>query len=63
MNLQTQLNDRIGGKALLKHPFYQAWESGELPVDALRTYAREYGAFIATMPQGWETLNDPRYSG
>jgi pyrroloquinoline-quinone synthase len=58
MNLQTELNERIGQKALLKHPFYQAWESGELPVDALRTYAREYGAFIATMPQGWETLKD-----
>lgn len=58
MNLQTQLNERIGGKALLKHPFYQAWESGELPVEALRTYAREYGAFIASMPQGWETLKD-----
>lgn len=58
MNLQNKLNERIGGKALLKHPFYQAWESGELPVDALRTYAREYGAFVATMPQGWMTLND-----
>ncbi|UYN89548.1 MAG: iron-containing redox enzyme family protein [Anaerolineales bacterium] len=58
MTLQEQLNQRIEKKALLKHPFYQAWESGELPVDALRTYAREYGAFIATMPAGWETLND-----
>jgi pyrroloquinoline-quinone synthase len=58
MTLENKLNERIGGKALLKHPFYQAWESGELPVDALRTYAREYGAFIATMPQGWTTLND-----
>jgi pyrroloquinoline-quinone synthase len=58
MNLQQELNERIGQKALLKHPFYQAWESGELPVDALRTYAREYGAFIATVPQGWATLND-----
>jgi pyrroloquinoline-quinone synthase len=58
MTLQNELNNRIGEKALLKHAFYQAWESGELPVDALRTYAREYGAFIATMPQGWATLND-----
>jgi len=58
MTLQEQLNERIEKKALLKHPFYQAWESGELPVEALRTYAREYGAFIATMPAGWETLKD-----
>jgi pyrroloquinoline-quinone synthase len=58
MDLQLQLTERIEKHALLKHPFYQAWESGELPLDALRTYAREYGAFIATMPKGWETLND-----
>lgn len=58
MNLESQLNERIEKKALLKHPFYQAWESGELPLDALRTYAREYGAFIATMPAGWQTLGD-----
>jgi pyrroloquinoline-quinone synthase len=63
MDLQTQLNQRIEKHALLKHPFYQAWESGELPVDALRTYAREYGAFIATMPKGWETLSDAETAG
>ena len=43
---------------LLKHPFYQAWSAGTLPVDALQVYAREYGNFIATLPLGWETLND-----
>lgn len=43
---------------LLKHPFYQAWSAGTLPVDALQVYAREYGNFIATLPRGWETLND-----
>jgi pyrroloquinoline-quinone synthase len=58
MNIEKQLNERIERKALLSHPFYQAWESGELPVDALKTYAREYGAFIETLPMGWETLAD-----
>jgi pyrroloquinoline-quinone synthase len=58
MDLKNKLNERISKSALLKHPFYQAWEKGELPVDALRTYAREYGAFIRLMPAGWETLND-----
>jgi pyrroloquinoline-quinone synthase len=43
---------------LLKHPFYQAWSAGTLPIDALQVYAREYGNFIATLPLGWETLND-----
>jgi pyrroloquinoline-quinone synthase len=44
---------------LLAHPFYQAWSAGTLPVDALTTYAREYGAFIATLEHGWATLGEP----
>jgi pyrroloquinoline-quinone synthase len=43
---------------LLKHPFYQAWSAGTLPVEALQVYAREYGNFIDILPRGWETLND-----
>jgi pyrroloquinoline-quinone synthase len=43
---------------LLKHPFYQAWSAGTLPVEALQVYAREYGNFIASLPRGWEALND-----
>jgi pyrroloquinoline-quinone synthase len=58
MELKNELNQRIAPKALLQHPFYQAWEAGELPLDALRSYAREYGAFIRNMPLGWETLGD-----
>lgn len=58
MELKNELNQRIAPKALLQHPFYQAWEAGELPLDALRSYAREYGAFIRNMPIGWETLGD-----
>jgi pyrroloquinoline-quinone synthase len=42
----------------LKHPFYQAWSAGRLPLAALRTYAREYGAFIDSLPVGWEALQD-----
>lgn len=58
MTLKDKLDARIEDRALLKHPFYQSWEAGELPKAALQAYAREYGAFIALMPQGWETLND-----
>ena len=43
---------------LLKHPFYQAWSAGTLPVEALQVYAREYGNFISTLPRAWETLGD-----
>lgn len=59
MDIKQALDSKISNYSLLNHPFYQAWSAGELPVDALKCYAREYGAFIATLPKGWETLNDP----
>jgi pyrroloquinoline-quinone synthase len=58
MDVKQVLDSKISNYNLLHHPFYQAWSAGELPVDALKCYAREYGAFIATLPKGWETLND-----
>ena len=58
MDYKKALDSRISKFNLLKHPFYQAWSAGELPVEALKCYAREYGSFISTIPKGWETLND-----
>src|SRR5205807_4592718 len=36
---------------LLKHPFYQAWNAGTLPVEALREYAKQYFHFEASFPR------------
>ena len=58
MSIQRELDQRISRWNLLQHPFYQAWEGGQLPQEALSAYAREYGALISLMPQGWETLGD-----
>ncbi|MDE0638491.1 MAG: iron-containing redox enzyme family protein [Candidatus Poribacteria bacterium] len=58
MDFKQALNNKISEYNLLDHPFYQAWSAGKLPVEALKCYAREYGAFISTLPKGWETLND-----
>ncbi len=58
MNFKQTLDNKISDYNLLDHPFYEAWSAGELPVEALCTYAREYGVFIATIPKGWETIND-----
>ena len=58
MDIKQALDSEISNYNLLNHPFYQAWSAGELPIDALKCYAREYGAFISTLPKGWETLND-----
>ena len=58
MDFKQALDNKIADYNLLNHPFYQAWSAGVLPVEVLRSYAREYGAFIATIPNGWETIND-----
>jgi len=63
MDRKLELNDIVKKRNLLNHPFYQAWSMGTLSVEALQVYAREYGAFIQTLPQGWLTLNDAETAG
>jgi pyrroloquinoline-quinone synthase len=60
MNLEARLQESIGRWNLLDSTFYQAWSAGTLPVEGLRTYAREYGAFISLVPRGWATHGDAR---
>ena len=51
-----------GEQDLLRHPFYQAWSAGTLPIEALQLYADEYGKFISLLPTGWTTLSDEETS-
>jgi len=62
MDLKQRLDTIVEKWNLLNHPFYQAWSEGRLPKEALQTYAREYGAFIARIPDGWATLGDQETS-
>ena len=41
----------IEERAMLKHPFYQAWQRGELTLDALRGYAAQYYHHVLAFPQ------------
>ena len=36
---------------MLKHPFYQAWTEGRLPLDTLRSYARQYFHHVEAFPR------------
>jgi len=58
IKFQAKLDASIATWNLLESKFYQAWSSGTLPVEALQSYAREYGAFIALLPQAWEVQHD-----
>lgn len=58
MSTIEQLQLAVSKRNLLEHPFYQAWSAGTLPLEALRTYAHEYGAFIRLLPNAWGVLQD-----
>lgn len=40
----------IESRHVLKHPFYVAWQRGELSPEALRTYAAQYYKHVAAFP-------------
>jgi pyrroloquinoline-quinone synthase len=58
MSIKEDLDSVVSKWSLLKYPFYQAWSAGTLPLEDLRTYAREYGTFIGLLPDAWTALND-----
>lgn len=51
MAFSTDLLQELSEKHLLKHPFYQAWMKGELPMEDLRTYARQYFQHVKEFPR------------
>ena len=48
--LDAVLQERLGGRRLLDHPFYQRWSRGEVSVAELRAYAAQYRHFEAALP-------------
>jgi len=49
--LSARLHAILEAKSMLKHPFYQQWTAGTLPIDSIREYARQYYPFEASFPQ------------
>jgi pyrroloquinoline-quinone synthase len=47
----TAIDAKVAEKAMLKHPFYQAWTEGRLPLDTLRDYARQYFHHVEAFPR------------
>jgi pyrroloquinoline-quinone synthase len=51
MSSVRDLDALIARRHLLKHPFYQAWSHGEVPMDTLREYAQQYYHFESNFPR------------
>lgn len=49
--ISVQMDAAVAERAMLKHPFYQAWTEGRLPLDTLRAYARQYFHHVEAFPR------------
>ena len=45
------LDDLVRERSILQHPFYRAWQRGELKPDHLATYSRVYYPHVAAFPR------------
>src|SRR3989441_11996580 len=48
--LCDRIDELIAERSLLKHPFYQKWQAGEMTLDALKGYARQYYHHVLQFP-------------
>ena len=53
----TTLQASIDAKSILQHPFYQAWQKGELNQEDLKLYAEQYYFFESAFPQRLSTIH------
>ena len=51
MTVSASIDTKVAKRAMLKHPFYQAWTEGRLPLDTLRDYARQYFHHVEAFPR------------
>jgi len=50
-DLLSRIDELISEHHILTHPFYQAWNNGTLPKDALKAYAAQYYKHVDAFPQ------------
>ena len=51
VSVSQAIDAAVAERAMLSHPFYQAWTAGELPMDTLRAYARQYFHHVEAFPR------------
>jgi pyrroloquinoline-quinone synthase len=51
LTVSSRIDSKVEERAMLKHPFYQAWTEGRLPLDTLRAYARQYFHHVEAFPR------------
>lgn len=51
MTVSQAIDRKVAERAMLSHPFYQAWTEGRLPLETLRAYARQYFHHVEAFPR------------
>lgn len=51
VQVSAAIDFKVSSQAMLSHPFYRAWTEGRLPLDTLRSYARQYFHHVEAFPQ------------
>jgi pyrroloquinoline-quinone synthase len=51
MTVSAIIDVKVAERAMLRHPFYQAWTEGRLPLGTLRAYARQYFHHVDAFPR------------
>jgi pyrroloquinoline-quinone synthase len=51
LTVSSRIDLKVAERAMLSHPFYQAWTEGRLPLDTLRAYARQYFHHVEAFPR------------
>jgi pyrroloquinoline-quinone synthase len=61
--LEVTLDNALSDLQLLRHPFYQRWEAGELRREELTKYAEQYRYFEAMLPVFLESVSEQLPNG
>ena len=51
MTTSSLIDSKVAERAMLKHPFYQAWTEGRLPLETLGDYSRQYFHHVEAFPR------------
>jgi pyrroloquinoline-quinone synthase len=51
IRVSEAIDSEVAKRAMLSHPFYQAWTEGRLSLDTLRAYARQYFHHVEAFPR------------
>jgi len=51
LSVSEAIDSKVSARAMLSHPFYQAWTEGRLSLHDLRAYARQYFHHVEAFPR------------